>query len=194
MGGGKRGAQPRQREVELNTYPPPVLDIVQALAFDVPGAPVPQGSHSVSRSGHVFDSAKNHSKWRSTVTSFARAKWHGQAPIAGPVALSIVFWLWRPKTHYGTGRNANRVKPSSPPLPTGKGTGDLDKLIRSIGDSLTDAKVIVDDSQIVQLVQPTGKFYVPSRGRVPHASITVYQAAPRALTEPGQHEPTRRSN
>lgn len=168
--------------------------MMQAVTFQAPGRAVTQGSHSVSRTGHVFESSKNHGQWRKLVTTFARNAWRGRTPLAGPLELGVVFWLDRPASHYGTGRNTNRVKPSSPPLPTGKGTGDLDKLIRSIGDALTDAGVIVDDSQIVRFRDPTGKFYVPERGNAPHAAITVYQVMPRVLTEPGQHEPTRRSN
>ena len=85
----------------------------------------------------------------------------------GPVRLRIVFWLVRPKGHYGTGRNEGVVKKSAPVWPATK--PDSDKLTRSTMDALTDAQVYRDDAQVVHL--DVWKAYADDSG--PGARITV---------------------
>jgi Holliday junction resolvase RusA-like endonuclease len=85
-----------------------------------------------------------------------------QAP-AGPVFVTLTFYLQRPKGHYGSGRNAGTLRPTAPESPAVK--PDLDKLIRSTMDALTEAGVVRDDAQVVELaarkryaVGPVGAF------------------------------------
>ena len=67
-----------------------------------------------------------------------------------PIELMIKFYFARPKSHYGSGKNASVIKESSPKFHAQ--SPDLDKLVRAIGDSLTGV-VYLDDrlvcSQIV---------------------------------------------
>ncbi len=79
------------------------------------------------------------------------------------VRVTIVAILPRPKGHFGTGKNAERLKESAPRRP-GKAP-DIDKVARAVGDALVAARVLDDDAQIVALVaskhyaakgQPTG--------------------------------------
>ena len=70
-----------------------------------------------------------------------------------PVELSVIFYLPRPKT-------ATREFPAVMP--------DLDKLIRSVGDSLT-GTVIRDDSRIIAI--HAQKLYADDRG--PGAIVRV---------------------
>jgi Holliday junction resolvase RusA-like endonuclease len=72
----------------------------------------------------------------------------GYPPWVGPVTLRAVFIFPRPKTHFGTGRNAERVKESAPGWKTT--APDLDKLVRALGDALTGV-VFRDDAQIVDI-------------------------------------------
>jgi Holliday junction resolvase RusA-like endonuclease len=65
------------------------------------------------------------------------------------VSLTAVFLLPRPASHYGTGRNASQVRASAPRWPGVR--PDLDKLLRSTLDGLTDAGVWRDDSQVVSI-------------------------------------------
>ena len=62
----------------------------------------------------------------------------------------MVFTFERPASHYGTGRNAGRVKDSAPDWPDTKWTGDIDKLTRAVFDSLTAGGVIEDDARVVE--------------------------------------------
>jgi crossover junction endodeoxyribonuclease RusA len=58
-----------------------------------------------------------------------------------------VFRFTRPKGHYGTGKNANRLKVSAPDFHLVK--PDADKLQRAIGDSIEQSGLVRGDQQIV---------------------------------------------
>lgn len=65
-------------------------------------------------------------------------------PLAGPVAVRVVFHLARPKSHF---RKGGILKPNAPPFPDVKPDGD--KLERCAWDALTGI-AFKDDAQIVQ--------------------------------------------
>ena len=85
-----------------------------------------------------------------------------------PVSVRIHFYLRRPAGHYGTGRNASRIKPSAPPFPAR--TPDLDKLCRALLDGLTAGGAFTDDAQVVHL--NAAKFWAAD-GTPPGAMIEV---------------------
>lgn len=114
------------------------------LTFTVPGAAAPQGS----KNQFGGESSKRVKPWRSEVKAAALDAAAGQR-FTGPVRASAVFTFARPAAHYGTGRNAARLKPSAPVYAASRRCGDLDKLCRALGDALADAGVIPDDSAIV---------------------------------------------
>jgi Holliday junction resolvase RusA-like endonuclease len=126
------------------------------LSFEVAGTPIPQGSkrawvNSVTgRAMMTEDAGVRHSTWRNEVTGQARQAMANVGrfgePYREPISCIITFQFHRPLFHYGTGKNAETLKPSAPPLPIKP--PDLDKLTRSIFDSLTSV-VWVDDSQVV---------------------------------------------
>ena len=118
------------------------------LTIDVAGEPASQGSHSVINGRIVQVNSAKHKKWRNAVV-FAALDLIGEdwEPIDDPVELSVIFYLPKPKT-------ATRELPSVMP--------DLDKLIRAVGDSLTDSGIIRDDSRIVAI--HAQKRYAGDRG------------------------------
>ena len=127
---------------------------MSAAQFVAYGRPVTQGSKTaVRRGGRVLlvEDAKGWRPWRDTLVAAARAAYGGSAPIAGPVAVSCTFVFGRPMSHYGTGRNAGRVKAGAPLFPATRGAGDVDKLVRAVLDPLTIAGVIEDDSRVVDV-------------------------------------------
>lgn len=71
-------------------------------------------------------------------------------PFTGPLELRLGFDLPRPAFHFGTGKNAGKVKLSSPSWPTV--APDLDKLVRCVCDAITDAGLWHDDAQVVSLI------------------------------------------
>jgi Holliday junction resolvase RusA-like endonuclease len=126
------------------------------LLIEVFGDPASQGSHSVINGRIVQVNSAKHKKWRNAVVFAAldliSEDWK---PIDEPVELSVVFYLPRPNTV------RDREFPAVMP--------DLDKLVRSVGDSLTTAGIYVDDSRIVRLTAT--KLYADHRG--PGALIRV---------------------
>jgi Holliday junction resolvase RusA-like endonuclease len=126
------------------------------LSFEVAGTPVPQGSKRAwyNETAHKVmmteDAGVRHSTWRSEVTGQARQAMANLGrfgdPFREPISCSLTFQFHRPLGHYGTGKNAETVKPSAPPSPVKP--PDLDKLTRAIWDSLTSV-VWVDDAQVI---------------------------------------------
>ena len=94
-------------------------------------------------------------QWRRAVTNeaiekqaeYLQTKPNLVFPLRGPIGMTVTFVMERPKFHYGTGKNERKLKESAPPYPVAR--PDLDKLVRSVFDSITDAKLWVDDSQVV---------------------------------------------
>lgn len=122
------------------------------LSLDVEGRPVPQGSKRLGLNratgrAVLLDDNPALAAWRGTVALHARREWNGRAPLVDAVSIWCDFYLPRPKSHYGTGRNAAVLKATAPRWPAVK--PDLDKLLRSVFDSLTTAGVWADDSLAV---------------------------------------------
>lgn len=118
------------------------------LSFFVAGLPVPQGSF-IARTiqGKSFAVPSNDNelkKWRASVSQVAglalnrSADWPRKCDM--PVVASYRFLMPMPKTRPAAIRAQRIVLCTVAP--------DLDKLCRAIGDSLTDAEVVIDDSRI----------------------------------------------
>lgn len=121
-----------------------------ALAFSVPGRPVPQGSKKAMphrTTGHpilIDDNSPALKRYRKDVGLAARAA-HATC-LSGPVEVDVWFLVERPKTHFGTGRNSALIKESAPEHPVAR--PDLDKYVRAVLDALTQV-CWHDDSQVV---------------------------------------------
>ena len=141
------------------------------VRFSVFGEAVPAGSKTSYGRGRVVDSGERRtrkmktSEWRSHVQAAAGEAMSGGALLEGPLALGVWFHMPRPKGHYGTGRNAERLKASAPAYPTTR--PDTTKLLRAVEDALTGI-VYRDDAQIVD--QHAHKRYAHGPAR---AEITV---------------------
>lgn len=122
---------------------------MERMNFWVVGTPAPQGSKSVSRTGHMYEASKKVKPWRAAVQARAEAEIRGTEWVtaAGPVHVEVLFFLERPKSHYRQGAFSDVLKQTAPEYPTYK--PDCDKLQRSTLDALTSARVYVDDSQVV---------------------------------------------
>lgn len=118
------------------------------IVFTVYGQPVAQGSKKVIR-GHLIEMADARLRsWRQDVAAQAHQQMETR-PWTGGIDVALTFWLPRPKNHYGTGKNAERLKASSPSFPAVH--PDIDKLTRSVLDALTGI-CFEDDRQVVGLV------------------------------------------
>lgn len=110
--------------------------------------------------GTSSSKARRHKEWRGAVSEAAR-DWqeeHGNGLLTGPVKVLMDFKLLRPKSHPKTRRT----------WPIGAKSGDVDKLARSVLDSLT-GTVLADDAQVVELV--VGKDY----GDPPGVTVRLWE-------------------
>jgi Holliday junction resolvase RusA-like endonuclease len=125
------------------------------VSLSVTGNPASQGSHAIMYGRIVQVNSSKHKAWRKAIVQEAIATlpddWQ---PIDEPCELIVNFYLPKPKT-------VDRQLPSVSP--------DLDKLIRAVGDSLTDSGVVIDDSRIVRI--SARKLY--AEGIQPGATIQV---------------------
>jgi Holliday junction resolvase RusA-like endonuclease len=127
------------------------------IVITVHGQPAPQGSKrafAIRKGGiptgrvAVIESSHDRVKsWRQAVIDAALGLERQTWPLEGPLRLGIVFALPRPKGHYGSGKNAGKIRDSAPRFPIGM--PDLSKLLRSTEDALTDAGIWRDDAQVV---------------------------------------------
>ena len=106
----------------------------------VPGVAQPQGSkNAYNRGGRciLVEANKNLPVWRTFVQEKLEQANAGCEPMLGAISLTAIFFMPKPKIEV---RPLPSVKP------------DLDKLVRAIGDAATKSGVIVDDSQICEIV------------------------------------------
>lgn len=126
------------------------MGIVQVFEFFVPGKPVQQGSKTAFVAGKravIFDqNAKALKPFREKVSIAAMNAYDGKQ-LEGAVVLQLEFRFERPKS---VKRDRPFVKP------------DIDKLQRSILDSLTDSKAIKDDAQVTKITAE--KLYAAEAG------------------------------
>ena len=117
------------------------------MKITIPGKPIAKARPRFCRAGKfvkTYDAQVSESgKWilsaRDQITN----------PIMdGAINLSCAFHMARPKSHYGTGRNAKKLKSSAPINHTY--TPDLDNLVKFVKDCLN-GLAWRDDSQVVFL-------------------------------------------
>ena len=148
-----------------------------AVKFIVAGIPRPAGSKRYlgrSKAGKpiLADDCKRAPAWRADVQNAARMEWADRPLLDEPIRLCLTFLLERPKSHFGTGRNAGVLKDSAPPFPTTK--PDLTKIVRAIEDALT--KVIwKDDSRVMW--QENKKLYGAKPGVVVKVQVLAQETA-----------------
>ena len=130
--------------------------------------PKPQGSKTYVGNGQMIESCKDVKHWRQLVTIAAVQR--KCQPLIGEIAMTAEYILSRPKGHFGTGKNASKLKPSAPYYVGVK--PDLSKIQRSTEDALTKV-AYTDDAKIVSMVLV--KRYA-AVGELPGAVLTVAQA------------------
>ncbi len=128
-------------------------------SFVVHGVPAPQGSKRVF-GGRVVEQSKRVKPWRDAVRTAAAVEADRiglLAPLEAPYGVELWFYIPKPRTT----RAQHPVAPA---------VGDLDKLVRSTLDALTQSGIILDDRFIVNLT--TSKAWAGS-GEQPGAIIRI---------------------
>lgn len=130
------------------------------IQFVVHGVPAPQGSKRHVGRGILVESSKKVAPWREAVKWAAIRAMDGKPYLDGPIMATVHFFVPKPKS----------AKKGSRPVT--RSSGDLDKLLRSTFDAITDAGMIGDDSQIVSV--SAMKQHVGD-GESPRAEIQIVQ-------------------
>jgi Holliday junction resolvase RusA-like endonuclease len=148
----------------------------ESLTFTVIGEPKPGGSKTAQpvykagkplmKNGRPVISTRPDNPgtkpWMNSVAETAVHEWgpREHCMIDGPVFLKLDFYFSRPDSHYGTGRNAGKLKPSAPLWPA-RGGYDTDKLVRAVKDAL-EGIVYTVDRRVVK-VDAERKYGAPAR-------------------------------
>ena len=101
----------------------------------------------VNGTAYIYNPSSANS-WKRNIRQTALEE--GIKKVPGPVAISLFFRFPRPKSHFGTGRNAHLVKASAPSFHAQK--PDTDNLAKAVLDSLCDGGFIDDDANVVSLL------------------------------------------
>jgi len=99
------------------------------IQFDIPGNPIALKRHRKGKWGNYDPSATDKADFLAKAMQF-----RPETPFNEPLAVTMSFLFSRPKSHYGTGRNKDKVKPNAPIWHTG--TPDLDNLEKFVMDAL----------------------------------------------------------
>ncbi len=122
------------------------------MFIDVVGIPAPQGSKKSIGNNRFVETSKKLPAWRKAVKEAAEKV--VETPFTDAVRVDVVFYMPRPKT-------VTRLRPTVPP--------DVDKLLRSTFDALTQAGVWSDDALVCQ-----GSWdEVYADGREPGCELTI---------------------
>lgn len=119
------------------------------IRLRVSGEPITQGSMkivSVRGRAQVVHDKGALLAWRDLIAWQVRGASRPPLPLKGPVAVTLLFWLARPKSHFA---RTGALRPSAPAYPTAK--RDIDKLVRAVLDALTMGMAWKDDGQVVDL-------------------------------------------
>lgn len=118
------------------------------LKFVVPGKPI------AKKRPRFFRRGKGVGTYNCQETEVGRMLWEinrqlpaGWIPLKSPIQITTVFYMARPKSHYGTGNNKTKLKESSQFQHTSK--PDLDNLQKMIYDCFNQV-VWVDDSLVCE--------------------------------------------
>jgi Holliday junction resolvase RusA-like endonuclease len=98
----------------------------------------------------MVESSAKVAPWRAVVTAAAadaKVARSWDPPRDAALTLYAVFTLSRPNSHYRTGKYAASLRDNAPEHPATR--PDVDKLLRSTFDALTDAGAMAEDSRVV---------------------------------------------
>jgi Holliday junction resolvase RusA-like endonuclease len=128
----------------------------------------------------VDSSGKAGTAWREEIRSAcAQALDVAHELVDGPIAVRVIFYGESPKKRYGTGRNADTLKPNADRLPHQSDLPDGTKLARALEDALN-GLLWVDDRRVCEL------WWSRKFGRGPGARVDVYGLPARFSDVPGE--------
>ena len=103
----------------------------------------------------------NADQWKAQVKAVAEREKPSQ-PFEGPLKLSVTFVMFRPSSHFGTGKNREKLKPAKAYYHH-RQKPDIDNLVKALMDAMEDAGIWLDDAQVSHIemrkvwVRPSSK-------------------------------------
>ena len=138
---------------------------MNSFEVEVFGTPIPQGSLKRTQYSVIYSNNADLKDWRARLIADLVAHMPlGWDSDHAPVSVVADFRFARPNSHFGK----KGLRPAAPRQKTTR--GDLDKYIRSVGDSLQEAYVVKDDSQIIQWI--ASKRWI-TEGEKPGVHLTI---------------------
>jgi Holliday junction resolvase RusA-like endonuclease len=113
------------------------------VSVELPFDPVAAVRPKVTRWNTYYPGA--YGKWLPEVREWLSNNWH-KDPLDCELSATLLFVVPRPRSHYGTGRNAGKPKPSAPRYPH----PDIDNYIKAALDAMN-GTVYRDDKLIIDL-------------------------------------------
>ena len=122
----------------------------KSFSITIPGNPVPKGRPRFVTRGK-FVAVYTPTKTRDAEATIAGSVFHEWKlpPLSGPLALTVEFFLDRPKCHFRTGKYSDELSKHAMEAPTSK--PDLDNLAKLVMDGLNSCQIWTDDAQVVWL-------------------------------------------
>jgi len=124
------------------------------LKIKIPGEPIAKKRPRFARRGKFVTTYNDQQTEEGKFIQQALFQIGKKEPLREPILIDMDFYKSRPKSHYGTGRNAGKIKKSSPRWPITK--PDIDNYIKFVLDCLNGV-AWTDDSLVV--LTKAGKFY-----------------------------------
>ncbi len=135
------------------------------IEIEIPGKPIAKKRPKFARRGKFVqtynpqESEEGKIRWEAY-----RQLPDGWKPLKTPIKIITIFYIERPKSHYGTGKNSSIIRKTAPAMPLSK--PDIDNLQKIIYDCLNNV-IWCDDSQICEAI---GKKYYSD---IPRTTIRV---------------------
>lgn len=108
------------------------------------GAPIGKARHRTTKAGRAYNAQ---SGVEAGIRVAAEHQYNGEL-LDGPLAVRFTAVYPRPKAHFGTGKNAGKLKPSAPVHH--QQVEDLDNLVKFYLDCLNGI-VYLDDCQVIRI-------------------------------------------
>ena len=116
------------------------------LKLPIPGPPIPLKRPRARRIGKHIAIYDPQARQKKKIALWCRQ--YVTKPLKDPISANMTFYITRPKSHFGTGKNRQTLKASAPLYITTK--PDLDNLIKFYLDVLN-GLAYQDDKQIVEI-------------------------------------------
>ena len=118
--------------------------MTEIASFTHVGKPIALQRPRFSRTGRVY----NPNKYEQQQFAEKVRQYKPQTPFSGPIRIKLKYVFKRPKSHFGTGRNAAILKSGAPTFHTSK--PDVDNLVKFTLDAMN-GEFYIDDKQVVEI-------------------------------------------